>query len=130
RWCRPNCGLHVVFLGPDGVGKSTVIEHVQKDIHPAFLRNGYGTFAPSILPEKLQEQKSTPHQLPPRGLVASLVKASWWAVAYTLGYFVTIYPTLCRCGIFINHRYLLDAIVDHKRYRYGGPDWVLRFIRA
>ena len=32
RWLRPDCGLHVVFLGPDGVGKSTVIEAVKENL--------------------------------------------------------------------------------------------------
>ena len=28
----------------------------------------------------------------------------------------------------VNHRYLLDAIIDRRRYRYSGPRWLLRFI--
>ncbi|MEO6436562.1 MAG: hypothetical protein ABIP55_12495, partial [Tepidisphaeraceae bacterium] len=45
RWLSPQNGLHVVFLGPDGVGKSTVIEAVQQRLSPAFLRCDYQTFA-------------------------------------------------------------------------------------
>ena len=30
----------------------------------------------------------------------------------------------------VNHRYLVDAIVDQKRYRYSGPVWLLRMIWA
>jgi thymidylate kinase len=118
RWIMPRSGLHVVFLGPDGVGKSTVIEAVQERVSPAFLKMKYQTFARGLLPSK---PKPSPHALPPRSLVASLVKAAWWALCYTIGYVEAVHPTRCGGGLVINHRYLLDAMVDPKRYRYAGP---------
>ncbi len=126
RWARPTSGLHVVFLGPDGVGKSTVIEAVKASLSPAFLRYSYQTFAPSLIPSPLQPKKDTPHQLPPRGKAASWMKAAWWSVCYTAGYYASIRPTVARAGLVINHRYLPDAIVDPKRYRYSGPQWILK----
>ncbi len=127
RWCTPRRGrgLHVVFLGPDGAGKSTVIDGVQARVAPAFLRTAYQTFAPSLLGNR---PKSSPHALPPRSRPASLLKACWWLACYTLGYFASVYPTLVRGGLVINHRYLLDAIVDPRRYRYSGPIGLLRAI--
>jgi thymidylate kinase len=130
RWIKPDCGLHVVFLGPDGVGKSTVIEAVREHLSDAFLRTDYFTFAPSLIPQKLQLEKKTPHQLPPRSYPASLLKAGWWAVCYTLGYQMTVRPARARASFVMNHRYLLDAIVDRKRYRYSGPEWLLKAIWA
>ena len=126
RWVRPDTGLHVVFLGPDGVGKSTVIDAVEAALAPAFLRYSYQTFAPSLLPSKMQPKKDTPHQLAPRGKFASWVKAAWWSVCYTAGYYASVRPTVARAGLVLNHRYLPDAIVDPKRYRYSGPAWVLK----
>lgn len=129
RWIRPRCGLHVVFLGPDGVGKSTVIEHVQRDMLPAFLHSTYLTFAPGLIPGRFAAPKpGGPHSLPPRSLPASLAKAAWWLVCYTVGYLATVHPTRARAGLVINHRYLMDAMVDRKRYRYSGPAWILRAI--
>ena len=127
RWAKPPCGLHVVFLGPDGVGKSTVIAEVQNDLAPAFLTTEYHTFAPSLLPAKMQA-KPSPHAKPPRGRLASLYKAGWWSICYTVGYALTIHPARARTTLAINHRYLLDAIVDRKRYRYSGPVWLLKLI--
>jgi thymidylate kinase len=115
----------VVFLGPDGVGKSTVIDAVQQRLAPAFLRTNYQSFARGILGYR---KKKSPHALPPRSLPASLVKACWWLMCYTLGYYASVYPTLVRGGMVINHRYLLDAIVDPRRYRYSGPLKLLRAI--
>jgi len=125
RWSRPAGGLHVVFLGPDGVGKSTVIDAVQKRLAPAFLRTTYQTFARGPLGHRA---KPSPHALPPRSLPASLLKACWWLACYTFGYFTSVYPTLVRGGLVLNHRYLLDAIVDPRRYRYSGPLALLRAI--
>jgi thymidylate kinase len=115
----------VVFLGPDGVGKSTVIDGVQKRLAPAFLRTTYQTFARGPLGH---HAKPSPHALPPRSLPASLLKACWWLACYTFGYFTSVYPTLVRGGLVLNHRYLLDAIVDPRRYRYSGPLELLRAI--
>jgi thymidylate kinase len=131
RWARPQNGLHVVFLGPDGVGKSTVIEAVSRELRDAFLHCTYLTFAPSLLPARLAPAKpGGPHSLPPRSRPASLLKAAWWSVCYTLGYFVSVHPTRARAGLVINHRYLLDAWVDPYRYRYAGPRRLLRWIWA
>ena len=129
RWLRPTNGLHVVFLGPDGVGKSTVIESCRGHLRAAFLRTDYFTFAPGLNPRPKPKPPGVgPHGLPPRTLPASLVKAAWWLVCYTLGYALTIHPALARSSLVINHRYLLDALVDPLRYRYNGPLGLLRFI--
>ena len=130
RWIRPEAGYHIVFLGPDGVGKSTIIEQVRDAIAPAFLNTSYHTFAPSLIPHKFQPEKPTPHAFPPRGKAASFVKAAWWSVCYTAGYVATIHPDRVRGVFAMNHRYLLDAIVDPKRYRYSGPTGLLRMIWA
>src|SRR5204862_3359347 len=33
-----------------------------------------------------------------------------------------------RAAFVMNHRYLLDAMVDRRRYRYAGPQWLLAAI--
>jgi hypothetical protein len=106
RWLRPRNGLHMVFLGPDGVGKSTVIETFQRDMAQAFLHSTYLTFAPGIIPSKLAPRKSKPHDLPPRSKPASLVKAAWWLLCYTVGYLASVRSVLARGGLVVNHRYL------------------------
>ncbi|HEX4123612.1 MAG TPA: hypothetical protein VHY37_02735 [Tepidisphaeraceae bacterium] len=129
RWLRPNRGVHVVFLGPDGAGKSTIIERVEHELRDAFLDHAYLTFAPGLIPGKFAAPKpGGPHSLPPRSRPASLAKAAWWLVCYTVGYFATVHPTRARGGLVVNHRYLVDAIVDQKRYRYNGPIKLLNAI--
>ena len=129
EYIRPSTGLHVVMLGPDGVGKSTVVEVLQRDLAPAFCGIEYGTFAPALLPHKPVpnggRDGGQPHAKPPRSLPASIIKALWWIVYYSLGYHVTTRPILARGGLALNHRYCVDAIVDRRRYRYNGPQWLL-----
>lgn len=127
EFLRPSSGLHVVMLGPDGVGKSTVVEVLQRDLEPAFCGISYGTFAPGLLPYKPNplDGGGQPHGKPPRSLPVSIVKALWWIIYYSLGYHFTIRPVLARGGLALNHRYCVDAIVDSRRYRYKGPQWLL-----
>jgi thymidylate kinase len=126
EYIRPSSGLHVVLLGPDGVGKSTVVEVLQRDLAPAFCGIEYGTFAPALLPRKpMPDGGGQPHAKPPRSLPASIIKALWWILYYSVGYHFTIRPTVARGGLALNHRYCVDAIVDRRRYRYSGPQWLL-----
>jgi thymidylate kinase len=126
EFLRPSSGLHVVMLGPDGVGKSTVVEALERDLASAFCGIRYNTFAPQLLPRKPATPGGQPHGLPPRSWAASVVKGVWWIVFYSLGYHYTIRPILARGGLALNHRYCVDALVDCRRYRYAGPQWLLR----
>ncbi len=132
RYARPPAGLHVVFLGPDGVGKTTVLERVFDTLGPAFPARTYRTFAPGLIFFRGNRSETpvsyVPHGKPPRSLAPSLIKAGWWFTYYTAGYWVTVRRDIARSALSINHRYFMDALVDPKRYRYGGPHWLLQFI--
>jgi hypothetical protein len=128
-WTLPN-GLHVVLLGPDGVGKSTVLEAVCRDLTRLFNKAEVRTFAPALLDVLSQQPPviARPHDKPPRSLPASLAKAAYWFAFYSVGYHVTVRLGLAHSAFWINHRYLVDALVDPRRYRYKGPRWLLRLI--
>src|SRR5262249_34180008 len=128
RWRRAEHGLHAVFLGSDGAGKSTVIGLVKDDLANAFLGTVLHDFAPSILPRSAQTNPSRPHDLPPRSFPVSLLKAAWWAMVYMIGYRIVARCAGARAQLVLNHRYLVDALVDSKRYRYSGPRWLLRLL--
>ncbi|MCC7349594.1 MAG: oligosaccharide flippase family protein [Phycisphaerales bacterium] len=128
RWIRPHSGLHVVLLGPDGVGKSTVQEAVEQDLAPAFGgRISTRTFAPGLLGMR-HIKPGQPHGLPPRSLPAAYAKAVYWAIYYSVGYYFTVWPDLARSRMALNHRYFVDSIADPKRYRYKGPIWLLKLV--
>lgn len=122
-------GLHVVFLGVDGSGKSTVLAEIQKRLAPAFRRTkryhlrpfwGYQTQegAPVI----------NPHGQDVRGAFSSLIKIVWWWLDYTLGYLKEVFPKLLCSTLVLFDRYYYDLAVDARRYRYAGPTWLIRIV--
>jgi len=61
-------------------------------------------------------------------VVGSLAKVAYWVLDYTLGYYAKIRPALTRSTLVLFDRYLVDALIDPKRYRYGGPQWLVRLV--
>jgi hypothetical protein len=55
------------------------------------------------------------------------VRAAYWFVYYTFGYVIR-HLALARSTLMLNDRHFVDILVDPKRYRYGGPLWLLRLI--
>lgn len=129
RVWRPG-GLNVVLLGPDGAGKSSVVEALPPSLAPAFARSVCWGFAPPLLNRLLRRgggPTDQPHALPPRSFVTSLARAAYWFVCHTFGY-VYLHLALARSTLVLNDRHFIDILVDIKRYRYGGPLWLLRLI--
>jgi thymidylate kinase len=61
-------------------------------------------------------------------MLASVTRALlYWCVFYTFCYRMTARLALARDTLLIHDRHLVDALVDSRRYRYGGPHWLLRF---
>ena len=129
RWLRPEHGLSIIFLGPDGAGKSSIIRAVGQDWTPAFFRTTCLGFPPALLNRCPDVTCTSPHAVQPRSYVASMIRAIlYWFVYYGFGYYVTIHPALARFTLVLYDRHLVDALVDPKRYRYSGPAWLLRLI--
>jgi thymidylate kinase len=132
RCLWPDRGLNVVFLGPDGAGKSSVIQAVRQQLAGAFARTTCLSFPPALLGRvfrRPQVPDTTPHDSPPRSFLASTLRAvCYWLVYSTLGYYATVHLALARSTLVLHDRHLVDALVDPRRYRYAGPRWLLRFI--
>src|SRR5882724_2889607 len=127
---RPEGGLTVVFLGPDGAGKSSVIKAVRQGLAGAFARTTCYYFAPGLLSLFRRPAGPTlPHAAAPRSLMISVMVAlCYWLVYYLICYRLAIHFALARSTLVLHDRHLVDALVDPKRYRYGGPTWLLRLI--
>lgn len=128
RVWRPE-GLNVVLLGPDGAGKSSVIEAMGPRLACAFARSTCWGFAPPVLSLFRRRAVSTdqPHGLPPRSRLISLVRAAYWLAYHILGY-PRLRLALARSTLVLHDRHFVDILVDARRYRYGGPLWLLRLI--
>ncbi len=121
RWWLAT-GLWVAFLGPDGVGKSTVIAEAEKRLAPLFRKTKRGHFRPGLFGKPRHASVATdPHGRPPYGALFSLLKLGHLADDYLLGYPIRVRPHLVRSGLLLYDRCYHDILVDPRRYRYGGP---------
>jgi thymidylate kinase len=120
-------GIMVVFLGPDGSGKSSVIDRVERDLAPAFRRTAQYRLRPGRR-KSGGTPVTDPHGRPLRGTASSLAKLAFWFVDYTLGYLGRTFPQLVRSTFILFDRYYQDLLVDPRRYRYGGPMSLARLV--
>jgi thymidylate kinase len=129
RIARPT-GAWIAFIGPDGSGKSVVIDAVRRQFAPAFRDVRCFHMRPRLLRRKAiaDGPVTDPHGQAPRGLLASIAKAFYFAADYYLGYAFQIAPALSRTRLILFDRYIYDLVVDSKRVRYGGPGWLLRLV--
>jgi thymidylate kinase len=129
RWWYPT-GLFVAVLGPDGAGKSTLIQHLRESLAGAFRRTEVFHLRPGVITRKGANRPVTdPHGKPPHPLWLSLLKIPYFLFDYLLGYLFKVRPKLVRSTLVLFDRYYDDLLVDPHRYRYGGPQWLAQWLQ-
>jgi len=123
-----NSSLAISFLGPDGSGKSTIIEELKKQSLP-FKNIEYFHLKPIKKETSKQQVVTNPHQHPPYSKLKSYIKLLYFIYQYNLGWIKNIVPLKKRTTLIIFDRYFDDLIVDNKRYRYGGSISIAKFVR-
>ena len=120
-------GLVIGILGPDGGGKTTMLEQVKEDICPAFRRiSQYHLFPKNVSEGSVPV--TDPHNQPKRGIFLSFLKLLYFVWLYNWGYLTKVLPKKMRSTIVIFDRYYDDVLIDPKRYRNGTPQWMVRMI--
>ncbi len=122
-------GCWIAFLGPDGSGKSALIEALTDVGQLAFRKIRSYHLRPGLLLAGRSGAGSAvtdPHALPARPLFASLAKLALFWCDYVGGYWLRVRPQLVRSTLVIFDRYYHDISVDPKRYRYKAPRWLTR----
>jgi thymidylate kinase len=122
-------GFHIVMLGPDGAGKSSVVDTLEAKMEGAFSRVHILGFAPPLfrLWAKGPIDTSKPHSHKPRSYPFSLLRAGFW-FAYQLVSHVTLRWMKSKNMLILNDRHFIDILVDRVRYRYNGPTWALQLV--
>ena len=121
--------MMVVILGPDGSGKSSVIESLVNTSGKYFRDvDSYHLFPTrkSGGPDTAASPVTEPHGLAARGLLESVLKLGYYLVLYIGGYWLNIRSRSRAGGLIVFDRYYQDLLVDPLRYRYGGPMWLAR----
>jgi thymidylate kinase len=110
-------GLCIAFFGPDGIGKSAVIEAMKLAVGATFSSVVQFHFRPMFGRREDRPPVLDPHAQTPRSLLISSVKLIYWLLDCWYGYFIAIRPARRRSGLVIFDRYYPDILVDPARYR-------------
>jgi thymidylate kinase len=133
-------GLFMSVSGPDGCGKTTVIDAVISDLDKIY-GNGtvvYRHFRPAVLPriaevakaakalKSVDENYGEPHRANPSGRAGSLARLAYYGLDYLLGYAARVRPVMLQRRIALFDRYYYDMIGDPGRSRIFLPEALLR----
>jgi len=119
--------MRIVILGPDGAGKSSVIRGLVEKLNLRGCAVEVRHLKPRIVFAGRGEPVTIvvdPHGKPPRSAFLSMVKIVVWLFEE---WYAQIFLDKRDC-VLLCDRYYHDLLIDPKRYRYGGPQWVARLI--
>lgn len=121
-------GMKIAFLSPDGGGKSTIIQNVQKTCWGSFHYMEVKYFRPHILknlghynvvnPSQKAKTNTDPHGVKPDGKIKSFVRFMFYNLDFMLGGLADKKSAIKK-KLTIYDRYYYDYYVDIQRYKYG-----------
>ncbi len=118
--------MKIVILGPDGAGKSSVIEGLLDRLRQSGRVVTMRHLKPRILIRRsnVATINVEPHGKVPRSSVSSVAKIFVWLIEE---WYANLFQDK-REALLICDRYYHDLLIDPIRYRYGGPLWLARFV--
>ena len=120
----------VAFLGPDGSGKSSVIQGVEKSLEKMRMHCRRIHWRPYGLKgrEDLGPPVANPHNQPPRGALASTLKLGYFFWDWWSAWLTVLLHCRSKTTVVIMDRFYQDLLIDPRRYRFKGPRWLARVI--
>jgi thymidylate kinase len=118
--------LKIVILGPDGAGKTSVIQGLIEQLNRAGHVTTMRHLKPFLIGQRRGEEgiNVNPHGKPPRSSLFSLAKIVVWLMEE---WYANLFQDNNK-ALLICDRYYHDLLVDTKRYRYGGPLWAAKLV--
>lgn len=130
NYIRSNTGFSIGFTGPDGSGKTTVIDMILDRLGPVFrTAHKYYHFRPALfgnlgevahsagLKKEVDREYDKPHRGTKTGFLSSLVRLIYYSTDYIIGYFIKVKTAIRITRIVIFDRYYTDIICDSRRSR-------------
>ena len=130
NYVRSNTGFSVGFTGPDGSGKTTVIDQILERLAPVFrTAHKYYHFRPALfgnlgevahsagLKKEVDRDNSKPHRAGKTGAFSSFARLLYYSIDYIIGYFVKVKSVIRITRVVIFDRYYTDIICDSRRSR-------------
>lgn len=125
-------GFIIAVIGPDGSGKTTIIEHIAKEFAPAFRHVERFHLRPHFEGASTGPVVTNPHSRGPRGRLVSSLKMGLFLADYWGGWLRYITPAKIRSTLIVFDRYYHDMLVDTRRYRlpngFSVARWFMPFI--
>lgn len=134
NYCFTPTGFSIGFTGPDGSGKTTVVDLMIERLGEVFRKaHAYYHFRPSLygnisdvahsagLKKAVDKNYSDPHRGGKTGVLSSLARLGYYALDYILGYFVKVKSVTRITRLVIFDRYYTDIICDSRRTRVYLP---------
>ena len=131
-------GFSVGFTGPDGSGKTTVIDRTIERLGDVFATaHAYYHFRPALfgnlgevahsagIKKEVDRNYSDPHRGGKTGTLSSLARLSYYSVDYIVGYFAKVKSKTRITRLVIFDRYFTDIICDARRSRIYLPPRLL-----
>ena len=119
--------MTISILGPDGSGKSTIINKLFK--HNIFRNKYYFHLKPLKQKQSNNQVCEEPHKYKPYSPLKSYIKLCYYVFLYSIGWLKNITPLKFKSSLIVFDRYYDDILADPKRYIYGANLDVVKFIR-
>ena len=123
RWREPS-GLLIACLGPDGSGRSSVIEQLCARPLAPFA----DAHMMDIRPHVMRPVPVNPESKVPRGRLGTFAKLMMFVADYWLGYWWQIRPKLVASTMVVSNRYFDDILVDPAYYRINRSRSLARWL--
>ncbi len=133
-----NTGFSVGFTGPDGSGKTTVIDMLLQRIAPVFgTAHKYYHFRPMLfgnlgevahsagIKKEVDRNYDKPHRGAKTGCLNSIARLAYYSIDYIAGYFTKVKTVTRITRVVVFDRYFTDIICDSRRSRiYLSPKFL------